>query len=151
MTYFLPKNRKASHDYHLGDTFEAGISLHGWEVKALLSGQGNLNEAYVRVIGDEVFLVGCHITPTGQFSKFSDLDPTRSRKLLLKRQEINKMIGRCQEAGFTIIPLEFTYPRKLIKLKISLAKGKKLFDKRETLKRKDAEREIQRAMKHHSK
>lgn len=143
----LIDNKSSRFEYHLEEFFEAGLVLEGWEVKSLLSGRGSLNEAYVRVLGDEVALIGAHITPTSQHSKFSNLDPTRTRKLLLNRSEINKLIGKVQISGFTLVPVRLYYKDRRLKLEIALAKGKKLHDKRESIKKRDNEREIRQTMK----
>ena len=121
--------------------------LEGWEVKSLLSGRGSLNEAYVRILGDEVALIGAHITPTSQYSKFSNLDPIRTRKLLLNRSEINKLIGKVQISGFTLVPVRLYYKNRRLKLEIALAKGKKLRDKREDIKKRDIDREVRQSIK----
>ena len=121
--------------------------LEGWEVKSLLSGRGSLNEAYVRILGDEVALIGAHITPTSQYSKFSNLDPIRTRKLLLNRGEINKLIGKVQISGFTLVPVRLYYKNRRLKLEIALAKGKKLRDKREDIKKRDIDREVRQSIK----
>lgn len=143
----LIDNKSSRFEYHLEEFFEAGLVLEGWEVKSLLSGRGSLNEAYVRALGDEVALIGAHITPTSQYSKFSNLDPTRTRKLLLNRSEINKLIGKVQISGFTLVPVRLYYKDRRLKLEIALAKGKKLHDKRESIKKRDNEREIRQTMK----
>ena len=121
--------------------------LEGWEVKSLLSGRGSLNEAYVRILGDEVALIGAHITPTSQYSKFSNLDPIRTRKLLLNRSEINKLIGKVQISGFTLVPVRLYYKNRRLKLEIALGKGKKLRDKREDIKKRDIDREVRQSIK----
>jgi SsrA-binding protein len=143
----LIDNKKVKFEYFTFDTFEAGLVLEGWEVKSILGGKASINESYVRVIGEEVFLVGCTVTPAVEYSKFSGCDPTRTRKLLLRRQEISKLIGKVKVSGFTIVPLRMIYKNKKIKLEIALAKGKKLVDKRNTVKERDVTRDIQRTMK----
>lgn len=147
MEKILSECRRVKFEYHLEDFFTAGMVLEGWEVKSILSGKASLNEAYVRIIGDEVVLIGAHIAATGQFSKFSNLDPTRSRKLLLNKHEISKLIGKVQISGFTLVPVKMIYKNRRIKLEIALAKGKKDRDKRENIKNRDASREIDVAMK----
>ena len=121
--------------------------LEGWEVKGILAGKLSINEAYVRVIGEEVFLVGCTITPVGNNTAFTGVDPMRSRKLLLNKSEISKLIGKTQISGFTLVPVKVYYKNRRIKMEIALAKGKKLQDKREAKKTKDVERELRRAVK----
>src|SRR5574343_490915 len=143
----LAQNRQAGHEYFLEHFFEGGLVLEGWEVKAILAGKISLNEAYVCVIKDEVFLIGCNITPVGQNTAFSNVDPTRTRKLLLRRSEIDKLIGKTQISGFTLVPIKGYYKNRRIKLEIALAKGKKLHDKRETKKNRDIDREIHRTVK----
>ena len=143
-------NRKAGHEYHLLETFEAGIALAGTEVKAIREGRVNLREAYVRMEGAEAFLLAAHI---GQYSHggYSTHDPTRRRKLLLNRAELNKLLGKTTEKGLTIVPLRMYFKKGRIKLAIALAKGKKLFDKRETIKRREADRETRAAIKSRSR
>lgn len=143
----LIDNKKSRFEYHLEEFFEAGIALEGWEVKSLLTGRGSLNEAYVRILGDEVALIGAHITPTSQYSKFSNLDPIRTRKLLLNRSEINKLIGKVQISGFTLVPVRLYYKNRRLKLEIALAKGKKLRDKRDDIKKRDIDREVRQSIK----
>ena len=115
----LIDNKKSRFEYHLEEFFEAGIALEGWEVKSLLTGRGSLNEAYVRILGDEVALIGAHITPTSQYSKFSNLDPIRTRKLLLNRSEINKLIGKVQITGLTLVPVRLYYKNRRFNLSIA--------------------------------
>ena len=143
----LVQNRRASFEFFIQSTYEAGLSLEGWEVKSILASKVSLDEAYVKILGDEIFLIGCHITPTSKYSQFSNLDPTRVRKLLLKRQEINKLIGKVQISGFTLVPLSLIYKHRKIKINFALAKGKKLYDKRESIKTRQSELEVQRAIK----
>ena len=139
-------NRKAGHDYHLLEQFEAGLVLEGTEVKAAREGRANLREAYVRLEGGEAFLLGAHI---GQYSHggYAGHDPVRKRKLLLGRDELNKLLGKTTEKGLTIVPLRMYFKKGRLKLAIALAKGKKLYDKRETTKRREAERETRAAVK----
>ena len=143
----LADNRQARFDYFLENFFECGVALEGWEVKAILAGKVSLNEAYVRVVNDEVFLIGCNVSPIGNSNAFTNLDATRSRKLLLKRSEIDKLIGKTKVSGFTLIPVKLYYKNRLIKMEIALAKGKKQYDKREDKKQQDADREIRRTVK----
>ncbi len=147
----LIDNKSTRFEYHLEEFFEAGLVLEGWEVKSLLAGRGSLNEAYVRVLGDEVALIGAHITPTSQYLNCANLDPTRTRKLLLNRSEINKLIGKVQISGFTLVPVRMYYKGRRLKLEIALAKGKKLRDKREDIKKRDIDREIRQSIKTNSR
>lgn len=142
----LATNRKAPHDYHIEETFEAGIALQGTEVKSLRDGRANLKEAYGEVRGGEVFLVNCHISPYEAANRFNH-DPLRKRKLLLHRQEIRRLIGKVQEKGLTLIPLAFSLKGRRVKVELALARGKKLYDKREDIKRRTSEREIAQALK----
>ncbi|HSJ24596.1 MAG TPA: SsrA-binding protein SmpB [Longimicrobiales bacterium] len=142
----LARNRKALHEYHVVDTWEAGIVLAGPEVKSIRNGKVSLAEAFARVEGSEVFLYGMHVTPYDPASRWN-VDPVRTRKLLLNRREIRRLIGATQQEGFTLVPLEIYAKDGFIKVAIALARGKKLHDKREASKRRDAEREIQRAVR----
>ena len=143
-------NRQARHLFHIEDTFEAGMMLQGWEVKAILAGQANFNSgsAFVRVEGGEAFLDALTVTPLPQALKgaFADMQPIRLRKLLLNKTELNKLQRRVSEKGYTVVPLSITHNGKL-KLQIGLAKGKKLHDKRETLKQRDIGRDMARDLK----
>lgn len=142
----LARNRKALHEYHIVDTYEAGIVLAGPEVKSIRDGRLSLTEAFARVDGNEVFLFGMHVTPYDPASRWN-VDPVRTRKLLLNRREIRRLIGATQQEGFTLVPLEVYAKDGYIKVAIALAKGKKSYDKREDAKRRDADREIQRAVR----
>jgi len=144
----IVQNRKASHDYFVEERYEAGIALEGWEVKSIRAGQAQLKEAYVIVKGEELFLIGCHITPMTSASTHVQPDPTRTRKLLLHAEEIRKLIGKVERAGYTLVPLDLHYVRGRIKLEIGLAKGKKQHDKRDSEREKDWKREQQRLMRH---
>lgn len=144
----IAQNKKAFHDYFIEERFEAGLVLEGWEVKAIRSGRVQLKEAYVIVKGAEVFLIGAHISPLTSASTHIHADPTRSRKLLLHAEEIRKLIGKVERAGYTLVPLDLHYARGRIKLEIGLAKGKKQHDKRDAEKDKDWKREQQRIMRH---
>ena len=142
----IAENRKAMHDYHLLETFEAGIALQGTEVKSIREGRVNLRDSYARVEGGEVFLYNVHVSPYGNRG-YVDHEPTRRRKLLLHKQEIRKLIGKTVEKGMTLVPTRMYFKNGRIKVAISLAKGKQLHDKRETVKRREAERETRAAMK----
>lgn len=140
-------NRKAFHDYFIEERFEAGLVLEGWEAKAIRAGRVQLKEAYVIVRGQEVFLIGCHISALPTASTHITADPTRTRKLLLHAEEIAKLIGKVERAGYALVPLDLHYTKGRIKLAVGLAKGKRQVDKRETEKKRDWEREKQRLMR----
>ena len=143
----IAQNKKAFHDYFIEERFEAGIALAGWEVKAIRAGSIQLKEAYVLVKNGELFLIGCHISPLTSASTHVQADPTRTRKLLMHIEEINKLIGKVERAGYTLVPLDMHYTRGRIKLAIGLAKGKKQHDKRDTEKEKDWKRQQQRLLR----
>jgi SsrA-binding protein len=143
----ITANKKAFHEYFIEEKYEAGIALQGWEVKAIRAGRMNIKEAYVIIRNGEIFLIGMHITPLVTASTHVNPDPTRTRKLLLHDQEIMKLIGKVERAGYTLVPLDLHYTRGRIKLEVGLAKGKKQHDKRSDEQEKDAKREAQRAMK----
>ncbi len=140
-------NRKAYHDYFIEEKYEAGLVLEGWEVKAIRAGRANIKEAYVIIKGEEIFIFGMHITPLASASTHIHADPVRTRKLLLHGGEIARLIGKVERAGFTLVPLDLHYVKGRIKCEIGLAKGKKLYDKREDEKKKDWDREKQRLMR----
>lgn len=140
-------NKKAFHEYFIEERFEAGLVLEGWEVKAIRAGRAQLKEAYVVVRQEEVFLIGCHISPLPTASTHIKPDPIRSRKLLLHAAEIRKLIGKVKQAGFTLMPLNLHYTKGRVKLDVGLAKGKKQHDKRATEKEREWDREKQRVMK----
>ena len=142
----ISENRKAFHDYHLLESFEAGIVLLGTEVKAIREGRVNLRDSFARVEGGEVFLYNVHISPYSARG-YSDHEPTRKRKLLLHRGEIRKLIGKTVEKGMTLVPTRMYFQNGHVKVAISLAKGKKAHDKRETIKRREADRETRAAVK----
>jgi SsrA-binding protein len=140
-------NKKAFHDYFIEEKFEAGLVLEGWEVKAIRAGRVQLKEAYVVVKNGAVYLIGCHISPLLTASTHIHPDPTRSRKLLLHASEINKLIGKTERAGFTLVPLNMHFVKGRIKLEIGLAKGKKQHDKRASEKDREWQREKQRMVR----
>ena len=144
-------NKKAFHDYHVADRYEAGVVLEGWEVKAIRAGRAQLKESYVIVKNDEIFLFGCHISPLPTTNGFTVGEPTRTRKLLLNRSEIDKMIGKVARAGYTLVPINLHYKAGRIKLEVGLAKGKKQHDKRDADKDKDQKREVAQAMKQNAR
>lgn len=141
-------NKKARHEYFIEERYEAGVSLQGWEVKSLRAGRVNITEAYVIVQGDEAFLFGANISPLPTASTHINPDPTRTRKLLLHRAELNKLIGLTERKGYTLVPTALYWKRGRAKLEIGLAKGKKQHDKRADAKAKDWQREKQRIFKH---
>ena len=142
----IAENRKAFHDYHLLETFEAGIVLLGTEVKAIREGRVNLRDSFARVEDGEVFLYNVNISPYSHRG-YADHEPLRRRKLLLHRDEIRKLIGRTVEKGMTLVPVRLYYKKGRVKVAVSLAKGKKDYDKRETIKRREADRETRAAIK----
>ena len=143
----IAENKKAYHDYFIEQRFEAGLALEGWEVKAIRAGRVQLREAYVIVSHEEIFLVGCHISPLPTASTHISPDPTRTRKLLLNAAEISKLIGSVERAGYALVPLDMHYSRGRVKLEIGLAKGKKQYDKRAAEKEKAWRREQQRLLR----
>jgi len=144
----IARNKKALHEYHVLETYEAGIALAGPEVKSVRAGKVSLAEAFARVDRGEAWLFDMHISPYGPADRWN-MDPVRPRKLLMHRREIRRLIGATQEQGLTLVPLDLYLRRGLVKVTIGLARGKKLHDKRETIKRRTAEREMQRAIKSH--
>nr|WP_320146223.1 SsrA-binding protein SmpB [uncultured Anaeromusa sp.] len=146
----VSENRKARHDYHIHETFEAGIALTGTEVKSLRAGKANLKDSYARIENGEVFLQQMHISPYEQGNRFNH-DPLRSRKLLLHRQEINRLLGKTREKGFSLVPLKIYFARGKAKVELALASGKKLYDKRQDLAERDAKRDMERALRDRQK
>lgn len=142
----IAENRKASHDFHLLETFEAGIVLLGTEVKAIREGRVNLRDSFARLEGGEVFLYNVNISSYSHRG-YADHEPLRRRKLLLHREEIRKLVGKTTEKGMTLVPVRLYYKNGRVKVAVSLAKGKKEYDKRETIKRREAERETRAAIK----
>ena len=142
----VAENRKAFHDFHLMETFEAGLVLLGTEVKAIREGRVNLRDSYARVEDGEVFLYNVHISPYSHRG-YADHEPLRRRKLLLHRDEIRKLIGKTVEKGMTLVPVRLYFKNGRVKLAVSLAKGKKDYDKRETIRRREVDRETRAAVK----
>ena len=142
----IANNKKAYHDFFIEDTFEAGISLHGTEVKSLRMGKCSIKEAFVRIENGEVFVYGMHISPYEKGNIFNK-DPLRVKKLLMHRYEINKLMGKIKEKGLTLVPLTVYFNGSLVKVEIGLARGKKLYDKREDIARKDQRREAEKEFK----
>lgn len=144
----IAQNRRARHDYFIEETLEAGLMLQGWEVKSLRAGKAQITEAYVTLKEGEAWLIGAHITPLLAASTHVLADATRSRKLLLHGHELNKLIGRVERAGYTLIPLDLHWTRGRAKLALGLARGKKLYDKRADIKERDWQRQKERLLKH---
>ncbi len=142
----LAQNKKAYHDYFIEKNYEAGIVLVGTEVKSVRMGKASIKESYIKIINGEIFVVGMHITPYEKGNIFNK-DPLRTRKLLLHRKEINTLAGAAAADGYTLMPLKLYLKEGLIKMEIGLAKGKKLYDKRETLKKKEISRMAERSFK----
>lgn len=142
----IANNKKAYHDYFIEEKFEAGISLVGTEVKSLRMGKGSLKESYIRIENGEVLIYGFHISPYEKGNIFNR-DPLRVRKLLVHRYEINKINGKVREKGYTIVPLQVYFKGSLVKVEFGLARGKKLYDKREDIAKKDQRRESERDFK----
>jgi SsrA-binding protein len=140
-------NKKAYHDYFIEEKFEAGVALQGWEVKAIRAGRAQIKEAYVVVKDGEIVLIGAHITPLASASTHVVADPTRTRKLLLHRKEINRLVGQVERAGYTLVPLNLHFAKGRVKLDVGLAKGKKQYDKRAAIKEREWSREQQRLMR----
>ena len=146
----VAQNKKATHDYHIEDTFEAGMVLTGTEIKSIRTGRANLKDSYARVERGEVFLYNLHVSPYEAGNRFNH-DPLRTRKLLLRRSEIRKLIGLTKEQGYTLVPLRLYLRGGFCKVELALAKGKKNYDKRESEAKRDAAREIQRAFRERQK
>ena len=146
----IAENRKAFHDFHLLETFEAGIVLLGTEVKAIREGRVNLRDSFARVEGREVFIYNVHISPYSHRG-YADHEPLRKRKLLLHRSEIRKLIGKTVEKGMTLVPTRLYFKDGRVKVAVSIAKGKKDYDKRETIKKRETDRETRAAVKSHGR
>lgn len=142
-------NRKARHDYFIEDTFEAGIVLKGTEVKSLRAGRANLKDSYARIINGEVWAINMHISPYA-FAYYGNHEPRRQRKLLLHKSEIKRLYGKVNEMGYALIPMRLYFKEGKAKLLLGLARGKKKHDKRETIRRRDQERELARARRNYS-
>jgi SsrA-binding protein len=143
----IVENRKALHDYFIEERYEAGVALEGWEVKAIRAGRAQLKEGYVIVRNEEIFLIGAHISPLAAASTHVQADPVRMRKLLLHSEEIRRLIGKVDRAGYTLVPLDMHYVNGRVKVAIGLAKGKKQHDKRAAEKEKEWKREQQRLLR----
>ncbi|MBO8156833.1 MAG: SsrA-binding protein SmpB [Bacillaceae bacterium] len=142
----IAQNKKAHHDYFIEETYEAGLVLKGTEIKSIRAGRVNLKDSFARIENGEAFLYNMHVSPYEQGNRFNH-DPLRTRKLLLHKSEINKLIGETQRQGYSLVPLKIYIKNGVAKVLIGLAKGKKQYDKREDLKRKQAKRDIERALK----
>lgn len=142
----IANNKKAYHDYFIEDKYEAGVALHGTEVKSLRMGKCSIKESFIRIDGGEVIVYGMHISPYEKGNIFNK-DPLRPKKLLLHRYEINKMQGKIAEKGYTLVPLQVYFKDSLVKVEIGLARGKKLYDKRADIAKKDMKREAERDFK----
>ena len=148
--HLIADNRKARHDYHVFDTYEAGLVLLGTEVKAIREGRVNLKDSFGRVEAGEVFLHNLHISPYSHRG-YAEHEPLRRRKLLLTRREIHKLIGKMVERGFTLVPVRMYFRKGLVKVTVGVAKGKKTYDKRETIKRRQIDRETRAMVKERSR
>ncbi len=146
----VAKNKKATHDYFIEDTYEVGIVLTGTEIKSIRAGKANLKDSFARIYKGEVFIHNMHISPYDQGNRFNH-EPTRARKLLLHKEEIRKLIGLTKERGYSLVPLKLFLKDGFAKMDIALAKGKKSYDKRETIAKRDANREIARALREKQK
>lgn len=142
----IANNKKAYHDYFIDETYEAGIALHGTEVKSMRMGKCSIKESFIRIENEEVFVYGMHVSPYEKGNLFNK-DPLRVKKLLLHRYEINKLIGKVKEKGYTLVPLQVYFKEGKVKVEIGLARGKKLYDKRESIAKKDQMREAQKEFK----
>ncbi|MGO4111628.1 SsrA-binding protein SmpB [Paenibacillus sp. YAF4_2] len=147
----LAQNKKASHDYFIEDTYEAGIVLMGTEIKALRMGKANIGDAFATIRNGEMFIHNMHISPFEQGNRHNPTDPTRARKLLLHKQQIHKLLGQSKQEGYSIVPLKIYVRNGYAKLLIGLGKGKKQYDKRETAAKRDAQRDIQRVLREKQK
>ena len=145
-TKIICQNKKARHNYYIEDTMEAGVVLQGTEVKALREGKASMADCYAVVDREEVFMLHCHISPYTPAHRFNH-DPMRKRKLLLHKREIARLIGVSREKGYNLIPLKLYFKNGKVKVELAVAKGKKNYDKRDTIKKREADREIARAMK----
>jgi SsrA-binding protein len=146
----VAQNKKARHDFHIEETYETGLVLTGTEIKSIRAGKANLKDSFARIQNGEIFLHNMHISPYEQGNRYNH-DPLRTRKLLMNRKEISKLLGFLKEKGYSLVPLRMYLKEGYAKLELALAKGKKLYDKRETLKKKDAQREIERGFRERQK
>ena len=142
----IANNKKAYHDYFIEETYEAGVALHGTEVKSMRLGKCSIKESFIRIENGEVFVYGMHVSPYEKGNIFNK-DPMRVKKLLMHRYEINKLAGKIAEKGYTLVPLQVYFREGKVKVEVGLAKGKKLYDKRESIAKKDQRRELEREFK----
>ena len=149
MEKLIAQNKKAFHDYFVEDTYEAGIVLVGCEVKSIRLGAINLRDSFVIIKNGEVFMIGAHVSPY-KMGSYNNVDPRRNRKLLLNRSEINKLRGKVEQKGYTLIPLKVYFKDALVKVQIGLCKGKELHDKRQAIKEKENDRNLRRVMKEYN-
>jgi SsrA-binding protein len=147
----IADNKKAIFNYHIEERFEAGMVLEGWEVKSLRMGKVQLTDGYVVIRGGELFLIGCQINPLHTASTHVNPDNVRTKKLLLNKEEIRRLIGKVEQKGFTLVPLNLHWKNGKVKCDMALAKGKAEHDKRDTIKDREGKREVQRAMKHRTR
>lgn len=147
----LAQNKKASHDYFIEETYEAGMVLTGTEIKSIRNGRANINDAFATIRNGEIFIHNMHISPFEQGNRNNPLDPTRTRKLLLHKKQIHKLLGLSKQGGYAIVPLKIYTRNGYAKLLVGLGKGKKQYDKRETAAKRDAQRDIQRALREKQK
>ncbi len=143
----IVNNKKARHDYQIGEHFEAGIALEGWEIKSIRAGRAQLRDSYVVLKQGEAWLVGAHLSPLGNIAEHVRVDPQRTRKLLLHKRELGKLFGAVQKQGFTVVALDFHWHKNRVKVEIAMARGKKLHDKRQTIKQREWDREKHRILK----
>ena len=142
----VAENRRARHDYHIHETFQAGIVLTGTEIKSLRGGRANLTDSYARIENGELFLISAHISPYDQGNRFNH-EPRRNRKLLMHKSEILRLLGKTREKGYTLVPLKIYLSHGLAKVELALASGKDLYDKRQSAAEKDAKREVERTLR----
>ena len=142
----VAENRRARHDYHIHETFEAGVVLTGTEIKSLRGGRANLTDSYARIENGELFLISAHISPYDQGNRFNH-EPRRNRKLLMHKSEILRLLGKTREKGYTLVPLKIYLSHGLAKVELALASGKDLYDKRQSAAEKDAKREVERTLR----
>ncbi|GBF76407.1 SsrA-binding protein [Paenibacillus sp. 598K] len=147
----LAQNKKASHDYFIEETFEAGMVLTGTEIKSIRQGRSNISDAFATIRNGEIFIHNMHVSPFEQGNRHNPADPTRARKLLMHKSQINKLLGLSKQEGYAIVPLKIYSRNGFAKLLIGLGKGKKQYDKRESAAKKDAQRDIQRALRERQK
>ena len=143
----VSQNRKATHDYFIEERYEAGLVLQGWEIKAIRQGRAQINDAYILARQGELYLLGAHITPLISTNTHYTAESTRTRKILLQRSVIDKLVGKVERAGYALVPLDLHFSRQYLKTTIGLAKGKKEFDKRHTIKAREWNREKQRLLR----